>query len=186
MIFDPELHLYSDRGRVIPSVTQILKAEGWIDDRFYTEVGRQRGTNFHDASALADENRLDWRSLSVEVATAVETWGRAKAYLGLCITAIEKPLHKGNEWACTPDREAIWRGDPTIVELKTGGQERWHKLQVASAGATFLKEKPQLLLVYINGKRFKVIEIKEEEADYLYSVWHMVQSIHHVRARWKG
>ena len=36
MIFDPALHEYSDGGVIIRSVTQILKAAGLIDDRWFS------------------------------------------------------------------------------------------------------------------------------------------------------
>lgn len=32
--YDPDTHVYTVGGRVIPSVTEILKAEGCIDTRF--------------------------------------------------------------------------------------------------------------------------------------------------------
>lgn len=188
MKFDPELHLYSERGRAIPSVTQILKAEGWIDDTFYTETGRRRGEDVHRASALLDQECLDWTTVSPIVQQYLETWEDAKASLGLRILRIEHPLHHGLEWACTPDREGLWKGEPAIIELKTGGKERWHKLQVAASGATYRKEpRPQLLLIYFpTPKRWKLQAISRDEATQLYHAWDAIVKAHHWRRSWKG
>jgi hypothetical protein len=48
MTFDPVLHEYRDGDLIIQSVTQILKRAGHIDDRWYSEEARERGSAVHE------------------------------------------------------------------------------------------------------------------------------------------
>lgn len=59
LTFDPALHRYYLGGRRIPGITAILKAAGIIDDEWYTEEGRRRGTAVHMALQFAAEGDLD-------------------------------------------------------------------------------------------------------------------------------
>jgi len=45
--FDKEGHVYTAAGRTLPSITQILQAEGFIDMSHYDEWSRDKGSMVH-------------------------------------------------------------------------------------------------------------------------------------------
>ena len=62
--FEPEGHVYTWNGRRLPSITQILKAEGFIDTSHYDEWSRDKGSMVHlachyDLAGELDEDTLD-------------------------------------------------------------------------------------------------------------------------------
>lgn len=186
--FDPDGHIFTYRGHDVPSLTNILKAAGYIDGRFYTEDGRLRGQHFHQASALLDRNLLDWDTLDSDVINYLLCYEKAKEELGLRVreNGIEKIVHKGSLWAGIVDRDLLWKGKKTIVELKSGSFEWWHRLQMVGYGATY-PTMPQLLLLYCTPMGYKIDEkiLKPEVVEEFHMAWHQVVSLHHFRSKWK-
>jgi len=78
MIFNAGRHEYSDNGIIIPSVTQILKAAGVFDDRFYNEEARERGSAVHElCERYSNGERHDKRGrllASIEYVNAFAAW----------------------------------------------------------------------------------------------------------------
>ncbi|NPV03857.1 MAG: hypothetical protein HPY67_03900 [Syntrophaceae bacterium] len=135
LVFDAERHAYLLDGRVVPSVTQILAAEGIIDGQWYTEEGRRRGDHVHLALRYHDEGRLDEESVTDEVRPYLEAWQRFISETGFICLQIEQPFADRNlGFAGTPDRVGWMDGDKTlsIIDIKTGAPEPWHALQTAA------------------------------------------------------
>ncbi len=59
LVYTPGKHEYQVDGGVIPSTTQVLKAEGFIDTTFMNEWGRTRGSYLHTAASLWAKGQLD-------------------------------------------------------------------------------------------------------------------------------
>ena len=59
LTFVPTKHRYLLDGRVVPGVTSILKAAGYVDDTYFTEYARDRGSAAHAATHYYDEGDLD-------------------------------------------------------------------------------------------------------------------------------
>jgi CRISPR/Cas system-associated exonuclease Cas4 (RecB family) len=183
--FDATTHRFTFRGKAVPSVTQLLKAGGWIDTTFMTEEGRRRGEIVHQATALLDQDRLDWLSLSDEIRAYVETYERAKKELKLHVRRIEHIVHKGKLFAGIEDREAIWEGQLAVVDLKTGQPKLADKLQIAAYGATHAKA-PRELVLYVWPDRYKAVELKPAERVEFGQVWDRIVSLFHWRQRRNG
>ena len=66
--FNPETHIYKNDGRVLPSVTQILKQVGVVDDTYYTDESANFGTYGHSVLKLALCNNLE------SYDPAIESW----------------------------------------------------------------------------------------------------------------
>lgn len=65
--FDEETHTYRFKGRVVPSVTQILFDMGCISEfSTWSEFARDRGTKVHQACALLPD-RLDWSTVDARI-----------------------------------------------------------------------------------------------------------------------
>ena len=123
--FEEAEHAYYLDGVRLPSVTQILKAEGFIDARFYDEHSRERGRIVHLACEYDDLGELDDDSLDPEIAPYVEAWRRFKQESGFVIASVEVPLvSTKHRYAGKPDvRGSFPKGSlrRAAVELHNDG-----------------------------------------------------------------
>jgi hypothetical protein len=65
--FDEATHTYSYNGFVLPSVTQILQAEGFVNTAFYDEWSRNKGSMVHLAVKYYLSGELDEETLDPEI-----------------------------------------------------------------------------------------------------------------------
>lgn len=87
--FEPEGHRY-DNG--YESVTGILKAEGIIDDRFFTEESRDRGSYVHLAVKYDHTGELDEESLDPVIVPYLQAWRTFKAQSSFVVESFETPM----------------------------------------------------------------------------------------------
>ncbi len=155
LAFDAASHRYTLDGVVLPSVTQVIRDAGLMP-AYYSEDAEwyaDRGSAVHEATALYDRGILDDASLDQEIVGYVESYRafRRDSEKDLRIVDIEVPLASlGMFLAGTPDRLILWRGRGTVLEIKTGSAEPWHRLQVA--GYMALAESIEGLVVYLDGE----------------------------------
>jgi hypothetical protein len=101
--FQEEGHLYE--GGRLPSTTGILKAEGFIDARFYTEESRTRGTYVHLATHYDDSGELDEGTVDPDIMPYLEAWRKFKAESGFIVERSEVPMKSSlYHYAGTIDR----------------------------------------------------------------------------------
>ncbi len=126
--FDEATHIYRLGDRVLPSITQILKECGYVDDTYYTEEHRYRGQYVHWCVRLINENNLDWDDVHPEFRGYCDAYVKAVKELNIVPISFEEPLyHSVLHFAGTPDivaEDALW-------ELKTGAIMKWAGLQTA-------------------------------------------------------
>lgn len=135
--FDAEHHLYvaqTTPRRVLKSITEIIRLDGHVDDEWFTDESRDRGTWVHAATA-----RLDM-SVDVEPHPLYEAYVAAyRAATDLMQSlhpirwhAIEEPLaHPFYRYAGQPDRLYHWQDGVGPMEIKTGRACKHHALQTA-------------------------------------------------------
>lgn len=135
LAFDKETHVYRWDGRVVPSVTQAIKAAGCMG---YVAGGSEwhmnRGTVFHKVAELWDLGELEADSIDPAVAAHFAAYQEFRETVGsdLEILEIEEArYHDGLGYAGTRDRVVKWRGRVGVLDLKTGGRAPWHALQTA-------------------------------------------------------
>ena len=122
-------HIYTDArvdgvGRLYPSVTTILKAEGFIDTRFYDDWSRDRGSMIHLATAYDDAGELDEENLDPVILPYLKAWRRFRKESGFVPEQIEPPMMStAYKYAGTPDRigELPGRIKRAAVELHDDG-----------------------------------------------------------------
>lgn len=119
--FDEGTHTYRLMGRVLPSVTTVIRAvmPGWRVDPWYL----QRGRAIHHGCRLLDEGQLDWASVAPEIAQRIKAW---QEFVSECydehkkppvMSLIEAPLCSTRYmFAGTLDR--VFNED-TIIDLKS-------------------------------------------------------------------
>lgn len=126
LVFDEQSHSYTLDGRVLPSVTTVIKDNGLGDDfaavdAATLEHARQRGTAVHAALHYLDEGTLDETTVDPIVAPYVVAWQRFKAERGVLITEMEQRFADAvYGFAGTVDRIAIIDGLITVIDVKTG------------------------------------------------------------------
>ncbi len=121
--FDEALHVYTVQGRVVPSVTSIIKPlndfSGISAD--VLEKKRQLGTDVHLACELDDHGELDDAFTDAAVMAYVNGWRRFKSDTGFTVVMNERRLfHPTLFFAGTLDRLGHTRdGDGMLIDLKT-------------------------------------------------------------------
>ena len=135
LTFDEENHVYRWNDAVVPSVTQILKHGGIIDDRWYTDDARDRGVAVHKAADLHIRNNLDEGSIHPIVRPYFDGLlkfmkdTRFKPMLQFCEVRQFHPIYI---YAGTPDFFGILNGRPALIDVKTGDARQSARYQTAA------------------------------------------------------
>lgn len=129
--FDPEDHVYRWRGRVVPSVTQVLdKLANFASvPQALLAAAKDRGTHVHAACHFFDDGDLDMSTVAPEYRGYLLAWERFTAECKPSWTHIEMPMyHARYGYAGTPDRIGdLTHGDRRLtratVDIKTSEQD---------------------------------------------------------------
>jgi hypothetical protein len=142
--FDEASHTYYVDGIEQISVTQVLKVAGLIDDRWFTEYGRWRGSAVHKACQYFDEGDIDRRTLDPAVKPFVADWKDFREKTGFVPLEIEARVYDSVHSFCGRfDRFgyfSTWQKPEeanTIVDLKaypSGQAPKWARYQTAGYG----------------------------------------------------
>lgn len=130
--FDAAAHVYTLDGAIIPSVTQMLAQTGHVSEAFYTEDSAFRGQEVHRLCTDLDLGAIE----DVAACDAPRYKGWVLAYVAFLARVrpeweqIEVArVHPTQRWGGRPDRVGKVWGVEAIVEIKSGGPEKWHGLQ---------------------------------------------------------
>lgn len=156
LTYNDERHEYKLDGTIIPSTTQVLASEGFIDTTFMNESGRERGSMVHLANKYLLEDRLDEDTIDPRIVPYVDGTKRFIADMGYKPKIIEKPMsHPLYRYGLTPDTIGTVRqfGDELVlIDWKTGAPHPATVIQMAS---------------YVEGLRANGIEVKHVYIIYL-------------------
>jgi hypothetical protein len=134
--FEPKGHIYqSDEGEVLPSVTTIIKDSLKIYQykSYGPSVAATRGTYVHLACQMYDENDLDESTIDPVVAPYLESYKLALKKYGINVEANElMRYHPTLKFAGSIDKVVMLDGKRTIIDIKTGKEECWHKWQTGA------------------------------------------------------
>ena len=102
--FEKECHVYTVAGKILPSITQILSAEGFIDTSHYDEWSRDRGSMVHLACHYDITGELDEDSLDDEIRPYLAAFRKFMAESGFKVDKSEVPAaNLTYGYAGTPD-----------------------------------------------------------------------------------
>jgi len=153
--FDPERHVYSVGNEVLPSITQILRHEGFIDTARYSEQGRERGTIVHLITHQYDTGELLESEIDPAYLPYLAAYKHWKEDSGFIVRDTEVPrYHKTLRYAGTPDKVGVLSNSIAIVEVKSGAVEPWITLQTA-AQAELVKQDYGITFVRRYGLQLK-------------------------------
>ena len=130
--FDTELHRYTVSEIIIPSVTQIIKADGHMGDYKFSKdnYAMNRGTLVHHICELDDNGILDEDTVGPDVSGYLAAYRKFRKDLTKEWTEIEKYRFDKKHWfAGCPDRVA----SDMVVDIKTSASvQKWWGLQLAA------------------------------------------------------
>jgi hypothetical protein len=104
VIFEPGSHIYTYKGQHWPSITQILKAENFIDTAWFDEWSRDRGSMVHLAVKYDLAGELDEESLDDEIKPYLSAFRKFMAESGFKVDKSEIPgVNTTHRYSGTPD-----------------------------------------------------------------------------------
>ena len=124
-------HRYTIDGVRVPSVTQVIKAAGYMGNTaHYTDEARDRGTYVHKVTELHDLGTLVVAKVEEWALPYLFAWRKFRADAGFVPEEIELIVgHPTLLYAGTLDRLGDYGGCNMLVDIKTGSPEPWHAIQ---------------------------------------------------------
>ncbi|HBY58523.1 MAG TPA: hypothetical protein DEH78_01795 [Solibacterales bacterium] len=172
--FDPASHTYRGTGgRVLRSVTQILKGARLVEDYgkidpFYAE----RGTAVHAACEYSDKGTLDRSTLDPQIIGYLKAWESFRSEASVEVREVEHRFYRDDlGFAGTIDRVIVAGTRPGILDIKTGSPAPWHPIQTA-AYAHGLKLDREIVVryaLYLSADGKWKIRKHDDAADF--SIW---------------
>lgn len=134
--FNPERHEFTNRGVVVPSITQVLAFAGIVDFSFVEDEKRlfamKRGKSVHWLTQLDDEGALNYRKVPKFLRGYRKAWNNWKERSGFVPKVVEKWMISPLGFGGIPDRFGKLGASKAVVELKTGAVAEWTKFQLAA------------------------------------------------------
>jgi hypothetical protein len=184
--FDPEKHEYEVDGVIPPSVTQILKSVGLIDDSFYSDDSAAKGLEIHELTKLIDEGFLKLEKLKHHSYIGyLKAWDKFKFDFGVGLEAIEKRIYHPNyNYAGTLDRIADIKKlklKNCVIDIKTGQSAKWHGLQLW--GYAMAENTENMMCVYIKDNGHYKIDMFEGTKERNRQTWISALNVYNFRYR---
>lgn len=167
MTFDPARHEYrEDDGTPIPSVTQILKTAGVIDDRWYTAEARDKGSAAHKlCERYANGERYDKHGRPMCDLPYVNAFARwVMDYSPWAIATECRVYHRlnGKPYAGTFDLLAEIEGRRELIDIKTGAKAKWHAVQLAAYAMAKITGQSNIIDGPVNPDRCAVLYLQAD------------------------
>ncbi|KKK58847.1 hypothetical protein LCGC14_3040300 [marine sediment metagenome] len=151
IVFDALNHSYTEDKVSLPSVTTVLKAEGFYDPRVFAEGVANRGTEVHLITQKIDEGLAGPKTYRLHHLYAYTlAWQKFKQDIGAEILQCEIMVG-GKEAGCagTVDRIALIRGQQYVLDIKSGAAMSWHAIQLAGYKCLLNNLSPRRMCVYL-------------------------------------
>jgi len=102
--FEPDGHVYTWNGRRLPSITGILKDEGFINTEWFDKWSRDKGSAVHLACHYDLAGELDEDTLDDEIRPYLSAFRKFMAESGFKVDRSEVPgVNTTHHYAGTPD-----------------------------------------------------------------------------------
>lgn len=133
-MLNAERHEYrTPSGVLVPNVTSILKGAGLVDDTWFTEFARERGSAVHLATALYDRDELDMDTVHPLIMGYLTAWIKFRNDSKFEPQVIEEIVYNAEMgYAGTTDRAGRMGDKWVILDIKTGAMSPVTALQLAA------------------------------------------------------
>jgi hypothetical protein len=134
--FDAGAHEYIEvgTGALLPHITGMLHATGWVDDTWFTEESSLRGQAVHRLTAEYDLGALDIESCTSRYRAYLLGHVKLMGIVRPKWNAIEEPIvHPTFKFGGRPDRDGLVfsPGLNAVWEVKAAIPQRSHQVQTA-------------------------------------------------------
>ena len=153
-----------------PRVTGVMRALNLIDDRWFSEEGRARGTAVHLALRFYAENDLAWDSVDPVIRPFVEAGVRfledAKAPRNADVEI--EVVHEGYGYVGHPDWLGELFGQDSVLDYKSGGLDKnLAGIQTAAYELALVKNphRRRLALQLFPNGRYKLVDLTPQIHD---------------------
>jgi hypothetical protein len=144
LTLDKDTHVYTLGSQVVPSVTEILKGAGLVDDRWFTEQCRWRGSAVHAMCHYDDEGDLDESTLDPALHGYLAAYRSFKSEMNFVATHNEHRVHHDLlGYAGTFDLKGSFVHGQCLPDIKSGPVNKVTRYQLVAYAAT--QEKPRTL-----------------------------------------
>lgn len=130
--FDAESHTYWVGDRQVPNITSMLQQVGKVDPKYYTDEHRERGRIVHALTADVDLRAVNPHTLVSPFRGYVLAHVAAMDRLKPTVLEVEVPdVHPQYKFGGRPDRVVKVFNVLSVLDEKSGREEKWHAVQVA-------------------------------------------------------
>jgi hypothetical protein len=132
--YDEARHEYIDAttGEVLPHITGMLKATGWVDDTWFTEESSRRGTEVHRLTLDYDLDAIDVEQCVSEFRGYLLGYDKAIRVVRPTWAHLEEPfIHPRLRFGGRPDRAGDVYKLRSVGEIKTAKYAKSHQVQMA-------------------------------------------------------
>lgn len=160
LTFDAPSHTYRVGERMIPSVTQVLKAVENFDfvAPAVLERAREFGSHVHQAVDLFNRGELDEEALDAGLAPYLAGWKLFLSHSGFVVTHTEERVYNERlKYAGTLDARGTWKGTTWLIDLKSGAVPRSVGAQCAAYQHALAEPPKKRLCVQLLPHNFKLI-----------------------------
>ncbi|MHB1692594.1 MAG: hypothetical protein ACYCUW_01745 [bacterium] len=165
--FNEEKHIYSYGGKVLPSVTTVIKEVLNIEYPDYAVYHATRGTYVHKAVELYLRNNLDFDSLDENVKPYLDSFIKFQEKAKIVPVLLEERFADKNiTFAGTVDIVAKINGKICLFDIKTGQKQDSYKAQMAGYKRLLSDNGVQIDKIYIldlKPEEFKVLPVEKIE-----------------------
>jgi hypothetical protein len=168
LTFDRETHTYRYGGKVVPSVTQVLRR---IDNFEFVpadvlERARIFGMHVHMATDLFDRGELDEDDLDVVLLPYLNAYKLFLRETGFVVTQSEQQIYNPRQrYAGTLDKRGTWKASTWLLDLKSGAVPRSVGLQTAGYQQACETKPKRRLCLQLMRNRYK-LHACEDPADW--------------------
>lgn len=134
-VLDEATHTYTlPDGRIVPGVTSIMRKAGVIDDTWWSDESRQRGTAVHAAIHYHNEGTLDHSSLDPLILPYFQAYLAFRAVATFTPLLVEHVVYSHTQhYAAKIDCFGRWDdGVKCLIEIKSGKRPPWVDIQLAA------------------------------------------------------
>lgn len=166
--FNPEGHIYTLDGVVIPSVSEIISILNDFSqiDKNILEAKAILGTNVHLTLEYFDKGILDEESLHPILNGYLNVWRKfIKEYSPEWLEIEYMTYDEKLKYAGTIDRVCMIKKHKYILDIKTGIKNKSHRIQTMAYKLLLNDDKTKRMVVYISEEDYKIEEHKNDRED---------------------
>lgn len=169
--FIPEAQEYFLGNKKLPSVTDILRAEGFYKYNYIysNSFYKRRARDVSEATVLYDKGELSVETADRVIASYLKTYARFKEKTKVKILDIKVPkYHPRYLYAGVIDRICMINGEHALINIKAGSPQKADPVELVAYGELLREEtgkEYRLFNLYLDKGTYRLVERKDTKKD---------------------